>query len=55
MTLERLEQWMTGTLTDDELTLDEVKDLELRVMGAIERKMIDRSDLMTFQEHKTLQ
>lgn len=55
MTEARLEAWFNGELADDELTLDEVKDLEARVFDAITAKIFHDESKITFAQHDTLQ
>jgi len=51
----RLKAWFDGDLEDDELTAAEVRELERRVMDAVARKVLERSDVHTFPEHRSVQ
>lgn len=51
--MKRLEAWMKGELENDELTAEEIQELERRVFGAIHKKMQSRP--LTFDDHETLQ
>lgn len=55
MNTERLQAWFDGEVADDELTDKEVRWLERRVFKAVAQKMLERSDVMTFATHHTLQ
>lgn len=52
---ERLAEWEAGDLDDDELTDEEILELERRVLAAIATKTLVREGVHTFPEHKTIQ
>lgn len=51
----RLLAWMRGELEDDDLSMDEIRDLEQRTMKAIADKTLERPGVHVFPEHRTLQ
>ena len=52
---ERLEQWFNGELDDDELTDEEVSELQSLVYDAVTKKVLSRPGVHTFPTHKTIQ
>lgn len=52
---ERLEAWYNGDLEDSDLSAKDVRELEKRVFAAIAKKTLERDDVHTFAEHRTLQ
>lgn len=57
---ERLDAWVQAGMSEDDvdkfgITLKDVRRLEKRVMKAIAAKMLQRPDVVTFAEHRTLQ
>lgn len=51
----RLQAWYNGDLEDIELSWQDVRELEKRVFTAIAKKTLERDDVHTFAEHRTLQ
>jgi hypothetical protein len=52
---KRLLAWLHGELDDDDLTRDDIRELEERTMMAIAKKTLERPDVHVFPDHKTLQ
>jgi hypothetical protein len=52
---ERLEAWYNGEIEDDELSMKDIRELEERVFAAIAAKTLQRDDVHTFADHRTLQ
>lgn len=52
---ERVEAWFNGDIGDDELTSQEIRDLEILVNEAVTDKILARAGVHSFPEHKTLQ
>lgn len=54
-TEERITAWMNGDLEDEDLTREDVRQLNERVMAAVARKILERQGVHSFPQHKTLQ
>lgn len=52
---ERLEAWVLGDLEDEDLTKEEVLELQERVQTAIAIKISKHAGSCTLPEHRTLQ
>jgi len=52
---ERLLKWFHGELEDDELTDDELAELQGLVFDAVTQKILARPGVHSFAEHPTLQ
>lgn len=52
---ERLRKWLDGELPDSALSCKEICWLEQQVFNAINQKMLERPDKMTFAQHDVLQ
>jgi len=55
MNEQRIQDWLDGKVTDDDLTKKEVKWLEKRVFKAIAAKMLATPGKIVFCQHETLQ
>lgn len=51
----RIDQWFDGELDDDELTDNEIAELEERVNAAVVARVLCRPGVHTFPDHPTLQ
>lgn len=52
---ERIIAWFNGDLEDEDLTREDVRVLDERVMIAIARKTLERQGVHSFPQHKTIQ
>lgn len=52
---ERITAWFNGDLEDEDLTREDVRQLDDRVMAAVARKILERQGVHTFPQHKTMQ
>lgn len=53
--MSRLEAWFCGELEDDDLTDEEIRELDVLVKDAVSRKILQREGVHTFPAHGTLQ
>ena len=51
----RLEAWTQGHLTDEDLSMSDIRALEVRLFDAAVAKNLKRDDVFSFVEHSTLQ